>query len=93
MNSRTNRRPTEVRDRRPWLLTMVVPGFFPCVFALLALLFEGQMDKPLTEEDRSLVTTISYGLIVLVPLWIWAAVSSVQGAAAARRAALERDNP
>ncbi len=87
MSPRYSSRPPG-KDQRIWLLTMLIPGAYPCVLALGGLILQEQAG-PLTDSDRFLLTAIAAGLVVLVPLWLWAAASSVRAASAARRAALD----
>jgi hypothetical protein len=75
------------KDRRAWLLTMVFPGAMPCAFVLGGLMIEGQRSQ-MTESEIQSLMVIASGLIVLVPLWLWAAVSSVKAASQARAVAL-----
>ncbi len=66
---------------------MVFPGAMPCAFVLGGLMIEGQRSQ-MTESEIQSLMVIASGLIVLVPLWLWAAVSSVKAASQARAVAL-----
>lgn len=74
-------------DLRACLFTMVFPGAMPCAFVLGGLMIEGQRSQ-MTESEIQSLMVIASGLIVLVPLWLWAAVSSVKAASQARAVAL-----
>lgn len=50
-------------------------------------MIEGQRSQ-MTESEIQSLMVIASGLIVLVPLWLWAAVSSVKAASQARAVAL-----